>query len=137
MMNFDEFKEMIVVEMEQRVGVGNVVIERITKNNATQMNGLIIRENNRNMALVINLDSFYMELREKPFSLLVEEIWKLYQSGKTKSDIDLSAFLKWERIKDKVVMKVINYEYNRELLKQVPHYKYLDLAVVYYLIMDV
>ena len=31
MMNFDEFKEMIVVEMEQRVGVGNVVIERITK----------------------------------------------------------------------------------------------------------
>lgn len=117
--------------------IWNVVIERITKNNATQMNGLIIRENNRNMAPVINLDSFYMELREKPFSLLVEEIWKLYQSGKTKSDIDLSAFLKWERIKDKVVMKVINYEYNRELLKQVPHYKYLDLAVVYYLIMDV
>ena len=90
MMNFDEFKEMIVVEMEQRVGVGNVAIERITKNNATQMNGLIIQENNRNMAPVINLDSFYKELREKPFSLLVDEIWKLYQSGKTKSDIDLS-----------------------------------------------
>ena len=42
MMNFDVFKKMIVVEMEQRAGVGNVVIEKITKNNATQMNGLII-----------------------------------------------------------------------------------------------
>lgn len=136
MMNFDVFKKMIVVEMEQRVGVGNVAIERITKNNATKMNGLIIQENNRNMAPVINLDSFYKELREKPFPLLVDEIWKLYQSGKTKSDIDLSTFLKWESIKDKVVMKVINYKYNRELLKQVPHYKYLDLAVVYYLIID-
>ena len=59
MMNFDVFKKMIVVEMEQRAGVGNVVIEKITKNNATQMNGLIIRENNCNMAPVINLDSFY------------------------------------------------------------------------------
>ena len=67
MMNFDVFKKMIVVEMEQRVGVGHVAIERITKNNATKMNGLIIQENNRNMAPVINLDSFYKELREKPF----------------------------------------------------------------------
>lgn len=49
----------------------------------------------------------------------------------------LSYLERWDLAKVRIVMKLVNYEYNRELLKTVPYDKFLDLAVIYYYIVDI
>ena len=41
-------------------------------------------------------------------------------------------YLRAEEIKDKILFQVMNAEKNQELLEQVPHDRYLDLAIVFF-----
>ena len=47
--------------------------------------------------------------------------------------IDLS----WEGVKNKVLPKMINYERNESLLQGVPYIKFLDMAVVFYIPLNI
>ncbi len=49
--------------------------------------------------------------------------------------IDLSN-LTFENRKENIVFQLVNYEQNKQMLAQAPHRKYLDLAIVYRLIVD-
>lgn len=136
MISFETFKKKIVVEMEQRVGEGKVFLESITKNNDTKITGLMIREDNHNTSPIIYLENFYADLHEKTLTEIVEDIWELYQDKKLPCNIELSTFFRWEDVRNRIVMKVVNYEYNEALLKTIPHNRFLDLAIVYYYIYD-
>lgn len=46
--------------------------------------------------------------------------------------MDTSFFTCYENVRSRIVYKLIHYERNRELLKEVPHFPYLDLAIVFY-----
>ena len=48
-------------------------------------------------------------------------------------DFDPESLILFENIKERIVYKLVNYEKNEDLLKTVPHKKFLDLAVVYYI----
>lgn len=136
MISFDVFKKKVVEELEQRVGAGKIFLESVTKNNDTKITGLMIREDGHNVSPIIYLENFYEDLHEKTLSEIVEDIWELYQDKKLPSNIELSNFLRWEDARERIVMKVINYVYNQELLKTIPHHRFLDLAIVYYYIYD-
>lgn len=136
MISFETFKKMVVVEMEQRVGKGKVFLECITKNNDTKITGLMIREDDHNTSPIIYLENFYADLHEKTLTEIVEDMWELYQDKKLPSNIELSTFFRWEDARNRIVMKVVNYEYNEALLKTIPHNRFLDLAIVYYYIYD-
>lgn len=136
MISFETFKKKVVVEMEQRVGEGKVFLESITKNNDTKITGLMIREDDCNISPIIYLENFYADLHEKTLAEIVEDIWELYQDKKLPSNIELSTFLRWEDARNRIVMKVVNYQYNEALLKTIPHNRFLDLAIVYYYIYD-
>lgn len=137
MMSFDEFKKEVVLAMEQRIGKGNVYLQNCIKNNDTQKVGLFIRSSDSNLSPVIYLEEYYKDMQRKPFHQIIEDIWQTYQDNKTSLDLDISMFTQWSTVRDNVVMKVINYNYNQELLKSVPHDRFLDLAVVYYCILDI
>ena len=136
MISFETFKKKVVVEMEQRVGEGKVFLESITKNNDTKITGLMIREDDHNTSPIIYLENFYADLHKKTLTEIVEDIWELYQDKKLPSNIELSTFFHWEDDRNRIVMKVVNYEYNEALLKTIPHNRFLDLAIVYYYIYD-
>lgn len=122
MISFDVFKKKVVEELEQRVGAGKIFLESVTKNNDTKITGLMIREDGHNVSPIIYLENFYEDLHEKTLSEIVEDIWELYQDKKLPSNIELSNFLRWEDARERIVMKVINYVYNQELLKTIPHH---------------
>ena len=46
--------------------------------------------------------------------------------------IDPSFFTDFDNIRDKIAMKLIHYERNKELLEKVPHIPFPDLAIVFY-----
>lgn len=62
---------------------------------------------------------------------IISDILEIYHTHKTDHKIDVSFFTDYDKVKSRIVFKLINYERNRELLADIPHYRYLDLAIVF------
>ena len=60
----------------------------------------------------------------------------MYQSHYIDHDIDVSAVTDFDKIKEKIVCKLINEEANKQFLQDKPYSKLEDLAVVYQILMD-
>ena len=59
-----------------------------------------------------------------------------YKKSKREDNLDISFFFDYEnRVKDRIIYKVINFEKNKDLLQGLPYVKYLDLAIVFYYLM--
>lgn len=113
----------------------NARIELYTseKTNGVQKTGLIINSANERIYPVIYLEEFYQQFQS---GVLMSEVCKtisdIYEKNMEKS-FDLNHFdlRKWEQVKDKVSMRLINSKENRNLLSSVPFKQVDDLAVVY------
>ena len=158
-MNFEEFmnfikehlldkyalvKDNAVIDKEKReklpdVGENSqVVIDKVYKNNGLILNSLSIFFDNTDISPNIYLEPFfnsYMSGRSMDFILMdiihcyIENFNDLVNEGINLSDYD--------KIKDNIVIRVINYEKNKELLDNCPHTRYLDIAVTYrYIVTD-
>ena len=60
----------------------------------------------------------------------MEEIKDIFYKSKMDQDIDMKFFTEYEQAKKRIVFKLINYDKNRDLLKEIPHREYLDLQMV-------
>ena len=136
-MNFEEFKRKIAVEMKQRIENGEVKIENIVKNNGVNLTGLVMIGQDTNLSPTIYLEPYFEEIQDKSFTQIAEDIWQNYLKNKNSYEVDISQFTEWSKAKDRITVKLINYADNQELLKTIPHEKYLDLAVVYYYLVDI
>ena len=72
----------------------------------------------------------------KSLSCIHEDIMLSYQKNAPIKNIDISFFTEFKQLKDRIIFKLINYERNKELLSKVPHIRYLDLAIVFYLLLE-
>lgn len=136
-MNFEEFKTKIVIEMEQRAGEGEVIIQNTVKNNGVKLTGLIIISPNTNVSPTIYLEEYYADMPQKSFSQIADEIWQIYTGNRLMKEVNLTGFTEWNTAQERIVPKLISYEMNQELLKMVPYDSFLNLAVVFYYIVDV
>ncbi len=104
------------------------------KLNDTKLWSINIHSKNRSVAPVIFLDSFFQEYEQgKSFDDIVDDIVKLYWEYVPKNDIDLSYLMDYEKVKDKICLRLCNYEKNSELLKESVYIPFLDLAVMFYI----
>jgi hypothetical protein len=55
-----------------------------------------------------------------------------YRHNRPTKSIDVRFFTQFENTKSKIAIKLINYEKNKTLLQDVPHIRFLDLAIVFY-----
>ena len=63
---------------------------------------------------------------------IVDRIVSLYKEQVRDIDFDIDFFKEFGRVRDRIFHKIINYEKNRQLLEDVPYFKWCDLAVVFY-----
>lgn len=121
-------------ELEGRLGEGvSVTVRRITKNNGIVLNSIIISEKERNVSPNIYMEELFDAYREgEAFEAVLQEVVTLYRESRLRGNIDMEFFMDYEKVKTRVVYKVINREKNEELLGQVPHFSFLDLEVVFY-----
>ncbi len=57
---------------------------------------------------------------------------ELYDENYEQADMDTSFFSNYECVKERIVFKIIHYNQNKILLNSIPHIKFLDLAIVFY-----
>ena len=137
-MEYKEFVEYIKMNAGYIAGEGgNITINHVIKNNGCEMDGLVIMEKGKDIAPTIYLDSFYeLYTNGENIKNIIRQIEVIYEQNKNNVTFDVNIIKHFDTIKDKIVYKVVNYRSNEKLLEQVPHKRILDLAVVFYCLLD-
>lgn len=137
-MEYKEFVEYIKMNAGYIAGEGgNITINHVIKNNGCEMDGLVIMEKGKDIAPTIYLDSFYeLYTNGENIKSIIRQIEVIYEQNKNNVTFDVNIPKHFDTIKDKIVYKVVNYRSNEKLLEQVPHKRILDLAVVFYCLLD-
>ena len=137
-MEYKEFVEYIKMNAGYIAGEGgNITINHVIKNNGCEMDGLVIMEKGKDIAPTIYLDSFYeLYTNGENIKNIIRQIEVIYEQNKNNVRFDVNILKHFDTIKDKIVYKVVNYRSNEKLLEQVPHKRILDLAVVFYCLLD-
>lgn len=137
-MEYKEFVEYIKMNAGYIAGEGgNITINHVIKNNGCEMDGLVIMEKGKDIAPNIYLDSFYeLYTNGENIKNIIRQIEVIYEQNKNNVTFDVNILKHFDTIKDKIVYKVVNYRSNEKLLEQVPHKRILDLAVVFYCLLD-
>lgn len=123
----ENVKEHIQKELQQKVQVYPIL-----KNNGTIYDGLVIMDPILNISPTIYLNPYYHRyLDGVSIEDIYEDILKTYRENRPLEDFDISLFTDYEKAKERIVMKLVNAEKNKELLEIVPHIPYLDLAIIF------
>ena len=121
-MTFDTFKETIVSALSNYYGSDYTLsIQKIPKNNQIILDGLTIQKKGQNISPTIYLNPYFSKFQDgMPMFHILEEIKNTYAMHHPDENIDIRFFTDYENAKDRICMKLIHYEKNRELLKEVP-----------------
>lgn len=137
-MTYQEFKKNIIQTISAKLGsTYRVALQDIIKNNDTHLDGLTILSENSNISPTIYLNYYYEQyLTGKSLSSIYGEILRSYYQNVPKENIDITFFTDFEKVKERIIFKLVNYERNKELLSKVPHVRYLDLALIFNCFLD-
>lgn len=137
-MTYETFLEWIPDLVQAQLGEGvKVRLHTIYKNNNIRKDALRVLEEGSNVSPTIYLEKYYDRWNQGiSLEQISNEICREYEVNHCGMYMDVKSFYDFEIMKEKIVYKLIHYDHNRELLKDVPYRRFLDLAVVYYLLVE-
>lgn len=85
----------------------------------------------------ICFNSYYEDFKKGiPISIISEQILLLLKAQSSLVGAPLEHLSEFEKIKSKIVFKLINTAEHAKLLSEIPFYPFLDLSVIFYLILE-
>lgn len=136
-MNYEVFKQAVTEQIQQQLGSGVwVEIHQIPKNNGLVKEGMIIRSSQKNISPTFYLKEYFQMYESgKPLARIVNMMAEEYRSSHLK-DWKTEFFTELEIARQHICYKIVNFEENRQQLKEVPYVPFLDLAIVFYYKVD-
>lgn len=132
-MSLDGFIYCIRHDVEAILGKSvEVSLQQVTKNNNVRLQAILIKPVGCNVASTIYLNALYerycqgMNLED-----VVENVIETYQRSKVEESLNIDFFMDWEQVKERIIFKLVNYERNTELLNQIPSKSFLDMAIIF------
>ncbi len=137
-MNFKEFTEKIMALLRVKLGADyKVTLTKVLKNNDIRLTGIVIMKESDSMSPTIYLEEPYRRFRDGTSAQkIVEEILSLYNEHACDLKLDMDFFRDFSLVESRICHKVINYEKNQELLRDVPWFRWHDLAITFYYAME-
>ena len=133
-----KFYESVAESVSEVLGSEVIVeIQEVTKVNLS-LDGLSIRKRNESIAPTIYLNQYFNQFNDgRTMDDIVKDIIRVYENNQPENIMDVfktEDFYDFDKMKEKIVLKVINTERNLDLLEQVPHLDMegLGLSVVFY-----
>lgn len=132
-MKYQEFIENIKEYITTHVDSSQkVIIQPVVKNNGTVYDGLIIIDPILNISPTIYLNPYYHRyLNGVSMEDIYDDILTTYEENLPKEDFDISIFKDFTKAKDHIIIKLVNYSRNLELLQDIPHVRFHDLAIIF------
>lgn len=137
-MDYTTFVYIMQHKVKEKI-CSNIVVEvhRALKNNGTVRIGLSFKQPEVNISPTIYLEEFYEQyLNGESISTLALSVQDVYEKVKVNQSFPYNNILEYSKIKDRIVYKIIRINSNEKLLEEVPHEKFMDLAIVYYALME-
>ena len=134
----DNFRKEVIRELEKKLGDDyNIFPQDRTKNNGFTAHGVCIRKKSENIGAVVYIDEAILRYAAGATSLerIADELIQQCRGGihpdavKNIEDFGM--------MKDRLRLRLINYAANSAEMENIPHRRFLDLAVTYCLDVDI
>lgn len=137
MLSFQKFIEKVKTEIHLLCGDGyQIIMEPVPQNNGTEQTGMDIRKEQGEEMAHLCLDAYYEQyLAGMTVEEAARDIWDIFNSFE-QSGVSEGLLNDFEKVKNKVVFSLVNYGMNKEQLESMPYVSYLDLAILFYVLLD-
>lgn len=133
--NFEEFCNKIkatILEYLPEVTGGQIYIHQVTKNNGIQLSALQILGEGQSCSPSIYLESYYEDYQDgASMEEILGDMAEFYRQHENELELNVENVDSFEIMKDKIIMRLVNYEMNQETLKQCPYIPWQDLAITF------
>ena len=131
-MNILEFGNLMRTEVMDYLGEGvDIEFKEITKNNGIVHHALVIQKKHGCVAPTIYIDDMFVQYKGgKVLYSLVNDIVRIYKEYTPGENIDLDFFSDFSKVSGTLFFKLVNYEKNESILKDVPYIRFEDLALI-------
>lgn len=134
---FKEFTRNICNDVERELGEDyRVEVREIMKNNGIVLQGLMITPETgsvQNVVPTIYLNDLFKAYKAgMDFTAVIKKLLTAYRENTPKECIDMEFFRSFEKVRSRICFRLIGRAKNEELLADVPHKDFLDLAVCFY-----
>lgn len=136
-MDYQQFISEVEKEVQKGVA-GQVKVQAYMalKNNGRERKGLVFVREGMNVSPTIYLEEYYEQFQSgDSLEQIVEKILELYKEVGFRRPCEETHLQAYEKIKPRIVYKLINREKNKELLKDTPYVPFMDLALVCYVLL--
>ena len=133
-MDFEEFRSGVIRDLLNVCGPEFSVESRdVRKNNGVTLHGISIAGPGETVIPTVYLETLYEQYEKGNINVMeaANEVLKAYSREKTEVISDKLCLTNFEKVKEKLIFRLINAEKNSELLQEIPHRRFLDLAVTY------
>lgn len=131
----DTVEEKVKEEVREELMVS---VYTARKNNGVMRTGLMIRDEEINISPAIYLEEYYEKFRDgDSMEEIIGDILRVYDRVKFRESWNYKYPREYEEVRGRIVFRLINRNANREFLKDVPYVPYLDLAIVFYVLVEV
>lgn len=121
-------------ELAERV---NVSVHTAQKNNGICRKGISLSEQGSNISPTIYLEEYYRQFQQgNSVENIVQEILSLYGKIRFREPWKEEILRDYAMLKNRIIYRIVNRQANRELLKEVPNVPYLNLSIVFHVLLE-
>ncbi|MBR4605317.1 MAG: hypothetical protein IKO41_03730 [Lachnospiraceae bacterium] len=110
-----------------------VTVQTVEKNNGVVLTGIMVKEKTMNVAPTVYVDGFLtaiengeMEVEDAAF-----KVAHAIEEGMPSHEVRVDWYTKWETVRDKVQLRLVNAHKNEQRLADMPHRALLDMQLIY------
>lgn len=134
-MEFKEFLEQVqdrIPDYLLQFNIDSIRLERVLKNNGVVCTGLVIGLEGENVSPNIYMEYYYSLVKKgEAMEKVLEAIASEYKTARQRMEVQEQFELDKNKLKDRVFLRLVNYEKNKELLEDCPYIPFNDLAITF------
>ena len=138
-MEYQEFVCAVIGELNLKLkGGAKASLHTAVKNNGKERKGALIEIPGINISPTIYLEEFYEQFEDgDSMKEVIGDILEFYEKVKCVKSWDASWLTEYEKVREKIVLRMINTKGNVQLLQKVPHCELLDLSIVFHVLLEI
>ena len=137
-MEMKAFCEKVKAALEDMTDEGmEVRISEVRKNNGIVLHGISVFRPDVNITPTVYLEQFLERYEDgETFANIMRQIKTVLEENRLEESFDVTLFTDFQKARKQIVYKLVNVPRNREILQEVPYMPYLDMAVIFYYLLD-
>lgn len=130
-LEYNDFVDNLFNDLQNKLGKGcSIRISKVLKNNSIELDIFVILLTDKNIRPNIYILPYYEAyLAGAELDEIVNRIICLLKDDKLNFDDDS---LDINKCREQIIIKLVNYAKNKNLLEELPHIKFLDMAIIFH-----